>query len=830
MNVSLQKLFLDLLFILAVPLLGWSEPVSLTTYRDQPVDYIFSSFPYGPSIINSFRPENGTVEITDLGDNNYKLTYQPEAGFVGDDATRIFVWVGTNFEPRDIIFKILPSKVQALPDFTYTYQGLPVDVDVLVNDEGSSTALSLKSVLLVNNGTATINGGGDAITFTPGPDYSGVTQLNYVVCDDYGICDQGTVTVNVLPSSGTAQADTIRVFTKRNQSQVVFVPRDFAITDEPDNGTFDPAPDLPTYTPAPDFVGKDYLQFSDGVSIRTVEINVLDVANNTFAFDDDVYASSYQAVEFNVLENDFHGKSSGCLTFTQPEFGTVEEVPLPNGTFNYIPPAGFKGIDKFTYSIRPPECDGEVETATVYVYVSDFEPAYSKFKMVTPKRTPLIIGYNVPIRNFDFEISDQAEMGEARFLEGRVDTMIYGQRIRGFNIILYTPDEAVDSGTDEFEIEYCLIKSGQCQYKKIVKIEVDILDIGDGEEPMCFDDCIWAGDTNFDGIVNIQDLMPLGRFLGNVGTPRTDANLELWYGQYGDDWGAPAGVGLADLKHLDTDGDSLITALDTAAISQFYGKTHSLAPAVVPNFRHIVELHGDVFVEPGEEVVLDMVLGSSSDPAVDVYGFTFPLEYNTDFFRPESVRVKYEDNSWIGYGSPVLSMSNNDNNGLLESGYTRTNRLPVSGFGKFGEVRLIIQDDIAGFRPDDEEITVDIGGGAATMVNAAGQSFGVQIEKVTIHILLNGKEEEYAEDPQLSARQLQVFPNPTRDVLNVRFANGQEFQRILVFNVAGQQVLDSGTLATWDEQLDVSQLSNGMYFMKVQTGDSVLHKKFEIMR
>ena len=75
MNVSLQKLFLGLLFILAIPLLGRGQEVRLETHRDNPVDYIFSSHPYNPSI--SGRPANGIVEITDLGQNNYKLTYLP---------------------------------------------------------------------------------------------------------------------------------------------------------------------------------------------------------------------------------------------------------------------------------------------------------------------------------------------------------------------------------------------------------------------------------------------------------------------------------------------------------------------------------------------------------------------------------------------------------------------------------------------------------------------------------------------------------------------------------------------------------------------------------
>lgn len=50
--------------------------------------------------------------------------------------------------------------------------------------------------------------------------------------------------------------------------------------------------------------------------------------------------------------------------------------------------------------------------------------------------------------------------------------------------------------------------------RKSVKIEMEILNVGSGNEPMCFDDCVWRGDTNFDGTVNLQDLLPIGLSMG----------------------------------------------------------------------------------------------------------------------------------------------------------------------------------------------------------------------------------------------------------------------------------------------------------------------------
>lgn len=53
---------------------------------------------------------------------------------------------------------------------------------------------------------------------------------------------------------------------------------------------------------------------------------------------------------------------------------------------------------------------------------------------------------------------------------------------------------------------------------------------------MCFDDCIWFGDVNFDGIVDMEDLLIIGWVIGEVGVLCVDVNFDFWYGKYGDDW------------------------------------------------------------------------------------------------------------------------------------------------------------------------------------------------------------------------------------------------------------------------------------------------------
>jgi hypothetical protein len=61
---------------------------------------------------------------------------------------------------------------------------------------------------------------------------------------------------------------------------------------------------------------------------------------------------------------------------------------------------------------------------------------------------------------------------------------------------------------------------------------------------------------------------------------------------------------------------------------------------------------------------------------------------------------------------------------------------------------------------------------------------------------------------------LGLFPNPTNEILNVTGASGQQF---VIFNIVGE-IVASGNITTSREVLNVSHLSEGLYFL--QAGNS----------
>lgn len=835
MNVSLRRVYVLVLMLVLFSAPVWAVRDTLHTFLNQEVEWEFVSMPNEPNTV--ILPSHGALDMAkNLSTPNnfdYVLTYTPDEDFLGLDFFTLKRWVTFgSFSYLEIVeFTVFvePASITARHDYVTTMVNEAVDIPVTLNDISSNGVMIVAAAPMTNNGQVTLIDE-HTVRFEPGPGFSGLAHFNYSLCNGEGVCTNGTVSVSVL-SQEMPTNEHIKIFTKKNLPQDVLVPYLFDLTGAPAHGTFDDSGAVPQYYPDPDFVGEDQLSFAyDGHEI-IVDVQVLNITQNTFAFDDEIYTTSGSSVEYNVLANDAYGKAANSVNIHQPQYGTLEV--LSEGEVAYTPPAGFEGVDQFTYTSNSP--GGQTETATAFVYVSNFEPVYTKFNMLTPKRTPLIIGYNVPIEGFKFQITEQGELGSVIFYPGNVSTTIYDTEITGYNLMVYIPNEDVESGIDEFEVAYCVSENEDCSFTKSVKVEMEILNISQEDGPMCFGDCVWPGDTNFDGIVNMEDLLPLGLEMGEVGKPRSNVNVEEWYGQYAPDWSELFSNNPINSKHIDADGDSVITALDTIAISQFYGRTHSLTPSTVPFYDFVIRLDGDIFVQPGDLVELDLLVGTHQKPAEDVYGFTFPFAYNPNLFLPESVQVEFDHNSWLSYNSPILHMSRKDDErNIVETGYTRTSGVSASGFGKIGTVSFIISDDIIGFRPqtigdpEDRRIPIRIGGGISKGINSAGRSLGIKIEELELQVQLPSVNEEGLNTP-IDPQQLKIAPNPVHNQLRIHLNGSTDFERVIVYNLMGQEIYNSGKVLSDRTNIDVSQWSNGFYLVKVFTEKGTIQQKFEVM-
>jgi hypothetical protein len=94
---------------------------------------------------------------------------------------------------------------------------------------------------------------------------------------------------------------------------------------------------------------------------------------------------------------------------------------------------------------------------------------------------------------------------------------------------------------------------------------------------------VYPGDANNDGIVDVRDILPLGRFFGSTGGTRTSASGS-WTPQ-----GISSAWTLAEACYADCDGNGTVNAADVQVIVQNWARTRLGLSIPVPDPRRVCE-------------------------------------------------------------------------------------------------------------------------------------------------------------------------------------------------------------------------------------------------
>lgn len=75
--------------------------------------------------------------------------------------------------------------------------------------------------------------------------------------------------------------------------------------------------------------------------------------------------------------------------------------------------------------------------------------------------------------------------------------------------------------------------------------------------------------------------------------------------------------------------------------------------------------------------------------------------------------------------------------------------------------------------------------------------------------------------------QINLYPNPSKSILNIEINNNYQFQNILIeiMDINGRTIMESN-IKSYSSQFDISQFDSGLYLVKLQTDKSLITKKF----
>lgn len=344
-------------------------------------------------------------------------------------------WTGFDGVPYseafNVQFVLVSADPVAVDDMVATTQGTPVIIDInndlIINDShAAGEALTLDSFTPPVDAVSTLvlTGGETTLTYTPNGALTAALaadSFTYTISDADGQTDTATAFINI----GSGTPPTVN-------NDTVPATEDIAVTFDPVNGAepgvatdFDadgdtlalctvcPIPfdaftanagtvvsaggDMLTYTPPTSFNGADTFDYTihDGngnTATGTVTVNVAPVNNAPVCTDVSFTTAIDTALDIDVT-NDLLSTISAPPLCTDVEGDAVSLAaagfdPLGTsggtissdgaGTLTYTPPAGFEGIDTFTFTAT----DGVDDAAPNTVTVNVANPNLSNFTML----------------------------------------------------------------------------------------------------------------------------------------------------------------------------------------------------------------------------------------------------------------------------------------------------------------------------------------------------------------------------------------------------------------------------------------------------------------
>lgn len=767
--------------------------------------------------------ENCTFTSSALGSQKYKITIAPATPSTEYAKASVqYIENGNGTKPRWITWDLayLDSKISTKEDFVFFDNLTPITTSPLANDVTSANGLRLVGLGKVDGGSAIV--ASNEVIFTPSAD----SDRGYVI---YSVEDSLKATANgvihyIKNNNSFAGNDTARITLLNTRNYFIFLPSlDFVITHESQKGSLVSVQSkVYSYQPTHGISGLDTINFSDGINSNTYIITILNREQNTSSVrDDKFYTPKNKPITFDVFANDLN-TNFPIISYSN---GLVHDTL---GLFTYTPPTGFSGIKNFTYTVSYGQYQA---VGKITIAIGNYNPLIDlDYNFNTIKNQSLVVNYDVPIDGYTINVLNQPQFGNVEVIENAnvgegCDT--FASKLT----LIYTPDNNY-YGNDSFDIEYCVLNNPCVVYKTYIKI------YDAASDTLCHckgPDCVWAGDMNGDGRVSVSDILALGRFIGLNGASRSDINYPFRSGQNADDWNYIQPNGL-NIKHIDANGDGIISEADTLAINDYYAAIHSFVPEEILAIKDypFTLIPNTTEVDSGDLLVLDIVIGDSNNPVIDLHGLAFGLNIAPQMIDSASLSVLFDRTGWFVENSASLQMFRQPKDGVVHAAFTKGTSVVddeiegfrpvgVSGNGKIGTIIFVVDDEIEGFKTKENFITRRITTNGIEMEDATGEKFLLPDTFVDVRINLDKK------DPVPTEDKLLIYPNPATDKVLLHFNGRNEIKGYKLFDQMGSLINLANEVNAQSTQINTSSLPSGMYMVQLVTTQGTITKKIMIL-
>ena len=368
----------------------------------------------------------------------------------------------------------------------------------------------------------------------------------------------------------------------------------------------------------------------------------------------------------------------------------------------------------------------------------------------------------------------------------------------------------------------CFETVGDLGQSTLVRIDSSILEpiVLGGREPSRLDIAfqpglvvlqsgkVWPGDTDVNGRVNHYDVLNIGLAFGQNGPGRENASTD-WKGQTAPDWNRQAPGSNIDLKHVDADGNGLISRADAGAIEQHW--TQEVPDGFSPVSKPEEKREGVVFyldvdtLQAGLSYKVPLILGEASKPAENIYGLAFSVIYDSRLLK-DDMRLVLDD-SWLGNAQDLLMVQRNfPEEGRLEAGITRLDGQPVNGFGPVAELNITIEDVILRDQKPQTYFRLE----QVRLIDPS--AVRIPAETPDTQPVVQQDQVNNIAEPEW-AQGLRITPQPANERIHVQLYGEVWPERLELRNMQGQ-LLQSVNRQSY---IEVAETPSGLYFLQIKT-------------
>ena len=683
--------------------------------------------------------------------------------------------------------------LRARTDYFIAEQRSTILLDVLANDDTYSN-IHLSAIPFEEGIQATIYQGKVRLK-TEGP---GLYHFFYTACDGSGHCDEAKVTVFVMDPS--LQRDTIILSEVIDQQLTLPLPdADYELIHSTLEHVY---PDGKGFFNV-DLFRNDHgwneilFKNADGKTL-TYQLDFIDKwGDNKLNTSDKVFIHPEKSVEISLTDNDFWTNIYDIL----PLSSDLNVIPLGGGRVKIQPRPGFSGRSGFEYiTCAYPRCD----TTRVDVYVDHFKPAKDQFDLFVDPSVPYYIPYYTPLRDYQLTIEKQPTQGSLQVTE------------QGHSLI-YTPGSSF-KGEDRAKIKYSY-QNGSSNFESVHYIRFM-------PSPYPFQgrctDCVWPGDTDNNGVVDMGDIAPIARYIGEKGPVRPEGSL--WKGQWSYPW---MNFEHTKLNHYDADGNGLISWQDLQVIAGYYGKSHGMyASPVTWMDIPVVVKQSKQEISPGDDVVFEFNIGDENHELYNVTGFSTDVKIEGRNLALSDVEVVRDENNWLKSHQPTMTLkARNSDNEAVATGEYRVRSVGVKGYGTALKIHIIVEDEVEGFR------TLRSKSNGLKFIFRHliihTENGMIHLPDQTIEIPLRPADPSNNTESEEPA----VYPNPANDEITIRWPYSPDNTSMEILDLKGKRYsyhhLETDERGT---NIAVDQLPSGLYILRLETGNKVWNQKLTIIR